>query len=312
MFEGPVAQDATQIFIKNWELAKYLQVESNPFPFGKRTISKILQDYYYNDKTEFTFRDGLNKVTSRIPLENSMHEWLFPEIPESEELSVPVRLIFDSPIVDRDSKVANTLAFLLDKAEFKVRIFSPYLTITKDFHNLLVRTAKRGVKVEIMTNSLESHDLGDFAYLGAVSHYKSLLEAGIEIHEWNGHTPLTALETASDCTIGEGQWPGKTLHTKAVVIDDRVSMVGSHNLNVRSEDYNSEVMALVMDREFASQLDQIFEEDLDQATPRTVLCGESILERPARTQKVTLEMVEKFIKSERLRVLVFKHFQHLM
>ena len=44
------------------------------------------------------------------------------------------------------------------------------------------------------------------------------------------------------------------LHAKSLVVDDRIGVVGSHNFDPRSDDYNTESMVVVHDVDFAAAL----------------------------------------------------------
>ena len=71
------------------------------------------------------------------------------------------------------------------------------------------------------------------------SGYRTLLEAGVRIFEWNG--PM--------------------LHAKTAVIDGVVSTVGSSNMDWRSFVYNNEVNAVVLGEDFGDAMTRMFERD---------------------------------------------------
>jgi cardiolipin synthase len=74
--------------------------------------------------------------------------------------------------------------------------------------------------------------------------YRSLLEAGVRVFEWNG--PM--------------------MHAKTAVADGRWARVGSTNLNVASWFGNCELDAVVEDESFASEMENAYLEDLTNAT----------------------------------------------
>jgi len=81
--------------------------------------------------------------------------------------------------------------------------------------------------------------------------YKELLDLG------RGRAPA-----ASDLAIHEWLGPG-TLHAKLAVFDDAEAIIGSYNLDPRSERLNSETVLALRDRRLAGQLAaQILERDL--------------------------------------------------
>jgi cardiolipin synthase len=76
------------------------------------------------------------------------------------------------------------------------------------------------------------------------SGYRPLLEAGIRVFEWNG----------------------AMLHAKTAVADCRWARVGSSNLNIASWMGNFELDIAVEDRVFATAMQEMYEDDLNNAT----------------------------------------------
>jgi cardiolipin synthase len=74
--------------------------------------------------------------------------------------------------------------------------------------------------------------------------YRSLLEAGIRVFEWNG--PM--------------------LHAKTAVADGRWARVGSSNLNLASWIGNYELDVAIEDERIADQMESMYEEDLSRST----------------------------------------------
>jgi cardiolipin synthase A/B len=110
--------------------------------------------------------------------------------------------------------------------------------------------ARDGVDVRLLVP-----DAGDVALLRPLSRagYRSLLEAGVRVFEWNG----------------------TMLHAKTAVADGRWARVGSTNLNVMSWLGNCELDVAVEDQGFAGQMEAMYQDDLQHAT-------EIVLERRGR------------------------------
>lgn len=86
----------------------------------------------------------------------------------------------------------------------------------------------------------------DIPFVGQVSRsgYRPLLEAGIRVFEWNG----------------------AMLHAKTAVADGRWARVGSTNLNIASWIGNYELDIAIEDQRCAGEMQQMYEEDLGNAT----------------------------------------------
>ncbi len=143
----------------------------------------------------------------------------------------------------REPGVADELLGLLDAAEESLLIESPYLVPSKAFKKGLERALERGVRVRILTNSLAATD-NIFTQAGYAWQKKPLVRMGIELWEYTG----------PDC-----------LHTKAAVIDGTRLIVGTYNLDPRSEHLNSEMAVVVDSRILARQMMRVMDQTLKEA-----------------------------------------------
>jgi cardiolipin synthase len=141
---------------------------------------------------------------------------------------------------------ANELKLLyllaIAAARRSIDIESPYL-ITDESSKWSIREARgRGVRVRLLVEG-DKTDAKAVKYAGR-GDYEDLLEEGVEIAEYQP----------------------RMLHTKAMVVDGLLSVVGSANFDNRSLELNDELNVAVFDRALAARLLQDFERDLTQAT----------------------------------------------
>jgi phosphatidylserine/phosphatidylglycerophosphate/cardiolipin synthase-like enzyme len=108
-----------------------------------------------------------------------------------------------------------------------------------------------GVRVRVLTNSLASND-APAAHAGYARYRKDLLALGIEVYEMRATQEGTVGGMGSTRGFGSGAGGGSksgssraSLHSKAVVIDNRLLVVGSMNLDLRSQRKNSEVALVI-------------------------------------------------------------------
>jgi cardiolipin synthase C len=151
--------------------------------------------------------------------------------------------------------VGHELLALMDAARESVIVESPYLVPSRAFRRGLVRARERGVRVRILTNSLATTD-NLFPQAGYVGHKGWLVENGVELWEYKG----------PEC-----------LHTKAAVIDGRRVIVGSFNLDPRSEKLNTEVALVLESPQVAQALLGTMDANLERAwriDPRGIPEGE--------------------------------------
>lgn len=128
--------------------------------------------------------------------------------------------------------VGHALLDLLDEAQSSAVIESPYLIPSRAFRAGLRRALGRGVPVRILTNSVLATD-NLWAQAGYVGKKKGLVREGLDLWEYAG----------LEC-----------MHAKAAVIDEETVIVGSFNLDPRSEFLNTEVALVVRDRAVAARL----------------------------------------------------------
>ncbi|WP_138466423.1 phospholipase D family protein [Poseidonocella sp. HB161398] len=122
---------------------------------------------------------------------------------------------------------------------------------------LLSGLSERGVKVTVLTNSMDSTDV-----LPVYSHYsrdrKEMLEAGIQLWELKADGPRP-----DRARLGLGQ-SLSSLHTKAFAIDRRYLFVGSFNWDPRSVRLNTEMGVLISSPRIASEAVRQFQEGLQR------------------------------------------------
>lgn len=116
-----------------------------------------------------------------------------------------------------------------------------YFAATDAYIETLRSAASAGVDVRLLVPSAN-----DIFVMSAISRsgYRSLLESGVRVWEWNG--PM--------------------MHAKTAVIDGFWSRVGSTNLNISSWVGNAEIDVVVEDSEFGRLMQEIYLVDLANAT----------------------------------------------
>lgn len=120
---------------------------------------------------------------------------------------------------------------LIHSAEERITLTTPYFIPEEPLLEALRTAVLRGVAVRlILSGSSDSH----VVHLAQRSYYAELLEMGVEIHLHQTHF----------------------LHAKHISFDDEVVLIGSSNVDVRSQVLNAEVTLVVYEREVARALRQ--------------------------------------------------------
>jgi cardiolipin synthase len=148
-----------------------------------------------------------------------------------------VQSILSSP--ETGSSTVRVMYYLsIVCARKSIYIANPYFVPDDAAIETLVEARRRGVDVKVMVAGI--HNDNRLARLNSTRIYGPLLDAGVEIYEYNR----------------------TMLHHKFMVCDGVWSTVGTTNFDNRSFALNDENNACVYDRRFAAQLEAKFREDL--------------------------------------------------
>jgi putative cardiolipin synthase len=169
---------------------------------------------------------------------------------------------------DAGETVVDGLLHLMQQAQKDVLIVSPYFVPGKPMMEQFRQMRAKGVRVRVLTNSLASND-AVAAHAGYARYRKDLVAMGVELYEMRAADIGTMGGMGSGQGAGSGQGLGSgaggggggsksntsraSLHSKAVILDNRMAVIGSMNLDLRSQRKNSEV-ALVIRSGAMSQL----------------------------------------------------------
>lgn len=159
----------------------------------------------------------------------------------------------------KETYIQQAYIKLIERAEREVLIANAYFVPTPSLSKALTDAAKRCVSVTLISNSPETNDLPEITLVGR-GHYKPLLTvnespevaacsntgAGLRIWEWVGQAP-------NEATRSQG-----TMHSKYAVVDGERSLVGSYNLDPRSEKLNSETAIVFLQPELSGELRERF------------------------------------------------------
>jgi cardiolipin synthase C len=152
------------------------------------------------------------------------------------------------------------LAALLRAAKREVLIQSPYLVLSDPALALFRETLARGVRIRISTNSLASTDNLQ-AFGGYRAQRRELLAMGLDVREYRPD-PAVQREVMQRYEILRPEAPVFALHAKTLVVDREVVVIGTYNLDPRSENLNTEVGLVIHDAAQAAAVADAIDRDL--------------------------------------------------
>ncbi len=154
------------------------------------------------------------------------------------------------------------------EAKSEIVVISPYFVPGQPMMKVFADLRARGVKIRVLTNSLASND-APAAHAGYARYRVALLNMGVELYEMRSESSgeSNALGSSGGSSGSSGSVSGSraSLHAKAVVLDGRLIVIGSMNLDLRSQLQNTEVALLirssVLSREAVRQVESTLRTD---------------------------------------------------
>ncbi len=147
----------------------------------------------------------------------------------------------------------DALIKLVQEAESSIDIQTPYLVSTELSRDVFKAAFERGVKIRILTNSLASTDNVE-AFSGYQKDRKKLLEAGVRIFEYKPDAAIRKQIMAKDLQSKLDFSPIFGLHAKSMVVDNKITVIGTFNLDPRSAHLNTECLSIIDSKEIAASV----------------------------------------------------------
>ncbi len=161
-----------------------------------------------------------------------------PSLPEASQTDdgLPVLPIFVNSAKGR-RRMRKLLYHSINQARSCIYLTTAYFAPSRRMLHVLEDAESRGVDVKLL---LPGKSDVPAAYYAGRAFISKLLRAGVEVYSYQG----------------------EILHAKTAIFDGLWSIIGSANLDFQSLRKNDEGNVGIIDRQFGSQMVEIFEEDL--------------------------------------------------
>ena len=249
---GPVVEKLSATFDEFWNSPLAIPVQALSGPTVTRGALNERREKLREDRHELVVQgvDYATRVSSGEPFNSLLTGRL-------ALFWAPVEIVYDSP----DKKDVESGAMLgrlmhrrvaqvAEEVQREFLMVTPYLVPGKDGMRLLHDLRARGVRVRILTNSLESSTVL-LAQSGYMRYRVPMLEMGVELFE---------IRSLLGNSRGSGQTPvislfgSYSLHAKLFVFDRQKIFVGSMNFDQRSLHLNTEIGLIIDSAELAQQI----------------------------------------------------------
>lgn len=205
---------------------------------SRKLAEQIASHYmtlWQRDSQTFFVRSINQNLVSNVPADSKYFE--------RAENSALVRHFMSIPYKDDDA-LEKFYIDLFDSAEKSIRLSTPYFRPTKKLGEAMQRAVERGVNVTLITRIDLSGDTAAII-LGEVN------KAGIN-------------RFLNKIKISEYTEKGVILHSKIILIDGKISVIGSVNLNKRSFIHDMESGVMIYNPAYNRKMNQIMDGYLKQ------------------------------------------------
>jgi cardiolipin synthase len=159
--------------------------------------------------------------------------------PDSLRPNSLVQMVDSGP----DSELANIMLTFMGAiaiAKNRVYITTPYFIPNGTIMNAIKFAALKGVDVRLLVPGISD---SRFVNAASCSNYRELLDVGVRIYRYQKGF----------------------VHSKTMVVDDNLSIIGSANMDIRSYDLDFEINASVFDKKLNKELADVFMDDISES-----------------------------------------------
>ncbi len=245
---GPVVNAATKAFELYWRSPLTRMGNKDKITDREREKLRDLRKHVVRKKRALSAKSGqpyplaLSRAASLETLHHLVSRMIWAEYEFVAD--PPERMMRQGSV---SSPVWQQIEATMRRAKSEVVMHAAYFIPQSDTLDLLRATTERGVHVKVLTNSLASID-GLAAMAGIANRRASILDAGVRLFELNARAPdrKEYIHVRKMTPLG--------MHTKGFVVDDKVSFIGSYNMDPRSKYINTETSVVIRSAAFAARL----------------------------------------------------------
>jgi cardiolipin synthase C len=251
---GPAATQVSTDFDRYWASRSSYPAESLLPRATPESLARFVAaaSAIEADPAAIGYRDALRQssfvkdlVERRLPF-----EWCATRLVSDD----PAKALGEST---PEKPMSRKLVDIIGESASRVDLVSAYFVPAAAGVEALTALARRGVKIRILTNSLEATDVAA-VHAGYARRRKALLEAGIALYELRLSSPRAG--------TGKGRSPmgssGSSLHSKTFSVDGSRVFVGSFNFDPRSARLNTEMGFMIDSTALAQEMEAAFDKDV--------------------------------------------------
>ena len=180
------------------------------------------------------FKDYLYVSKEKINFENrDLLNRYFPMVFSSGNIAM--QTVASGPDY-KDENIKNAYLKMINNAKERVYIETPYLILDDSLKDAIKIAIKSGIEVNVVIPSIPDKK---FVYAVTLSYARELIDMGVNVYGYKGF-----------------------LHSKVVIMDDKIVSIGSANMDRRSFAINFEINAFMYNKEFALENIELIKRDI--------------------------------------------------
>lgn len=158
-------------------------------------------------------------------------------VPNLETGNLSLRHFVSIPFKD-NLALERLYVDMIDRAQYSIKISSPYLRPTTAISDALTRALARNIEITIDTHLELAGDELDWLYSHDSKDHPGKFKDSLKIYTWTGNS---------------------VLHAKFILVDGKLAFVGSANISRRSFSHDIENGFLIYNQAFIANLEKTFE-----------------------------------------------------
>jgi putative cardiolipin synthase len=236
---GPIVNDVSSDFERYWNCASSHPIADLLPRIGKQELITVRESaaHLQQEPAARTYNEAIarSSFTRDYDADELPFEW------------APAQMISDDPAKGLGRGVESDMVWprirdILGTASRELHLASAYFVPGTRGAKFFAASAKRGIRVAILTNSLEATDV-PIVHSGYAKWRKQLIKAGAHLFEMK--RAFAPTRPAHDKSHGSGGSSSASLHAKTFVIDRSRVFIGSFNFDPRSARLNTEMGFIV-------------------------------------------------------------------
>jgi len=255
---GPVADDMSASFDEYWQHSLAVPIDQC-LRKPDRRLGRLRKPRPLEEEIEEVWRSAPERCARLATYRQTpqLRAWLGHLMwANGTAMWDPPSKLATSSLPDQDQLMSAALLPVAQGVSKELVMVSAYFVPTGAGLTYLTECTKRGVAVQVLTNSLEATDV-PLVHGGYQPYRKALLHAGVRLFEMQKKPATRSRYSLANTPV--------SLHSKAAVFDGKQVFIGPLNLDPRSVLWNSEVGVLIDSPALANAVRQLVAEGQSKA-----------------------------------------------